>query len=30
MVLTIGIIGYALDTICALLIKRFSWHRGDA
>lgn len=29
MVLTIGIIGYALDTICALLIKRFSWHRGD-
>ncbi len=30
MVLTIGIIGYALDTLCALLIKRFSWHRGDA
>ncbi len=30
MVLTIGIIGYALDTICAMLIKRFSWHRGDA
>jgi NitT/TauT family transport system permease protein len=30
MVLTIGIIGYTLDTICALLIKRFSWHRGDA
>jgi NitT/TauT family transport system permease protein len=30
MVLTIGIIGYALDTVCALLIKRFSWHRGDA
>jgi NitT/TauT family transport system permease protein len=29
MVLTIGIIGYLLDTICALLIKRFSWHRGD-
>lgn len=29
MVLTIGIIGYALDTICALLIKRYSWHRGD-
>lgn len=29
MVLTIGIIGYALDTICAMLIKRFSWHRGD-
>ena len=30
MVLTIGVIGYALDTICALLIKRYSWHRGDA
>jgi NitT/TauT family transport system permease protein len=30
MVLTIGIIGYALDTLCALLIKKFSWHRGDA
>ncbi|MBN8475183.1 MAG: ABC transporter permease [Sulfuritalea sp.] len=30
MVLTIGIIGYTLDTLCALLIKRFSWHRGDA
>ena len=30
MVLTIGVIGYALDTLCALLIKRFSWHRGDA
>jgi NitT/TauT family transport system permease protein len=30
MVLTIGVIGYALDTICAMLIKRFSWHRGDA
>ncbi|NJD35456.1 MAG: ABC transporter permease [Betaproteobacteria bacterium] len=30
MVLTIGIIGYTLDTVCALLIKRFSWHRGDA
>lgn len=29
MVLTIGIIGYLLDTVCALLIKRFSWHRGD-
>jgi NitT/TauT family transport system permease protein len=29
MVLTIGIIGYALDTICAMLIKKFSWHRGD-
>jgi len=30
MVLTIGILGYVLDTVCALLIKRFSWHRGDA
>lgn len=30
MVLTIGVIGYLLDTCCALLIKRFSWHRGDA
>lgn len=29
MVLTIGIIGYALDTLCVLLIKRFSWHRGS-
>lgn len=29
MVLTIGIIGYALDTICAMLVKRYSWHRGD-
>lgn len=30
MVLTIGIIGYLLDTCCALLVKRYSWHRGDA
>jgi len=30
MVLTIGVIGYALDTLCAMLIKKFSWHRGDA
>ena len=30
MVLTIGIIGYFLDSACVLLIKRFSWHRGDA
>lgn len=29
MVLTIGVIGYLLDTCCAMLIKRFSWHRGD-
>jgi hypothetical protein len=30
MVLTIGVIGYAARYLCALLIKRFSWHRGDA
>jgi len=30
MVLTIGFIGYALDSCCALLIRRYSWHRGDA
>jgi NitT/TauT family transport system permease protein len=30
MVLTIGVIGYVLDTCCALLVKRYSWHRGDA
>ncbi|MBK9019225.1 MAG: ABC transporter permease [Sulfuritalea sp.] len=30
MVLTIGVIGYMLDTCCALLVKRYSWHRGDA
>jgi NitT/TauT family transport system permease protein len=30
MVLTIGIIGYLLDTALVLLIKRFSWHRGGA
>jgi len=29
MVLTIGVIGYALDTCCVALIRRFSWHRGD-
>ncbi len=29
MVLVIGIIGYCLDSSCALAIKRFSWHRGD-
>jgi NitT/TauT family transport system permease protein len=29
MVLTIGVIGYVLDTCCALLVKRYSWHRGD-
>ncbi len=26
MVLTIGIMGYMLDSSCAMLIKRFSWH----
>ncbi len=29
MVLTIGCIGYLLDSSCVLAIKRFSWHRGD-
>ncbi|MDD3516881.1 MAG: ABC transporter permease subunit [Chromatiales bacterium] len=28
MVMTIGAIGYCLDSILVLLIKRFSWHRG--
>ncbi len=28
MVLVIGVIGYMLDSTCALAIKRFSWHRG--
>ncbi len=26
MVLTIGIMGYILDSSCAMLIKRYSWH----
>lgn len=30
MVLTIGVIGFVLDSACVLLIRRFSWHRGDA
>ncbi|BBP03733.1 ABC transporter permease [Sulfuriferula plumbiphila] len=30
MVVTIGIIGYLLDTLLVLLIKRFSWHRGGS
>ncbi len=30
MVVTIGIIGYILDTTLVLLIKHFSWHRGGA
>jgi NitT/TauT family transport system permease protein len=30
MVLVIGVIGYALDSTCVVLIKRFSWHhRGE-
>lgn len=28
LVLTIGIIGYFLDSILVVLIRRFSWHRG--
>jgi NitT/TauT family transport system permease protein len=28
-VLVIGVIGYALDTLCLLAIKRFSWLRSD-
>lgn len=28
LVLTIGVIGYVLDSILVLLIKRYSWHRG--
>lgn len=30
LVVTIGIIGYFLDSTLVVLIKRFSWHRGDA
>jgi len=30
MVLTIGIMGYALDGICVMLIKRYSWHRASS
>lgn len=29
-VLVIGAIGYVLDSTCVLLIKRFSWHRGES
>ncbi|MCU7892106.1 MAG: ABC transporter permease [Candidatus Thiodiazotropha sp. (ex Ustalcina ferruginea)] len=29
-VLIIGVIGYILDSSCVLLIKRFSWHRGES
>ncbi|MHB1586303.1 MAG: ABC transporter permease [Acidiferrobacteraceae bacterium] len=28
MVLMIGIIGYSMDTVLALLVRRFSWQRG--
>ena len=30
LVLTIGVIGYVLDSSLVVLIKRFSWHRGGA
>lgn len=30
MVVTIGVIGYFLDTTLVILIKRFSWHRGES
>lgn len=30
MVLTIGIIGYFLDTVCVMLIRRYSWHWSGA
>ena len=29
-VLTIGVIGWMLDSAIALLIKRFNWHRGES
>ena len=29
MVVTIGVIGYALDTSLVMLIKKFNWHRGE-
>lgn len=28
LVLVIGVVGFVLDSICVMLIKRFSWHRG--
>jgi NitT/TauT family transport system permease protein len=28
LVLIIGVVGFVLDSICVMLIKRFSWHRG--
>lgn len=30
MVLTIGIMGYLLDSICVMLIKRYSWHKENS
>lgn len=30
LVVTIGLIGYVLDTSLVMLIKRYSWHRGGA
>jgi NitT/TauT family transport system permease protein len=28
-VLTIGVIGWILDSTIALIIKRYNWHRGE-
>lgn len=28
MVVVVGAVGYTLDAVCLLLIKKFSWHRG--
>lgn len=28
LVLVIGVVGFVLDSVCVMLIKRFSWHRG--
>lgn len=28
LVVVIGAVGYVLDTICVMLIKRYSWHKG--
>jgi NitT/TauT family transport system permease protein len=28
MILVIGAIGYVLDSVCVILIRRYSWHRG--
>jgi len=30
MVVTIGVLGYTLDTSLAVLVKRYSWHKGSA